>query len=163
MIFLSALPAFAEIVQTTDGRSIELKNDGTYEFIESNNESDSRFVEYKDHYFSHHETKYKQNFVRFMPIFKNISGKTIVGAKFTTKFLNAFGEEIFRFSGELNEQVSPNMTSTYTLFYNFEDNQFIAGEPYDKLLPMVTNKTGNIEVTLDMIAFKGGEIVKISN
>lgn len=76
--------------------------------------------------------------------------------------LNAFGDEMFKFSGESDEQISPGKTSTNTLFYYFEDNQFMSGQPYDKLLPMVTNKSGNIEVSLDMIAFEGGDIIKFS-
>jgi hypothetical protein len=153
----------AEVVQTTDGRSVDLKNDGTYEFVEPIKLSDSAFVEFKDAYFEHNAGEYGQNFVRFMPIFKNVSEKRIVGVKFTAQFLNSFGEEIFTFSGDSDESVSPNEISTHRLFYNFEDNQFISGEAYDKLLPMVTNESGKITVALDMIAFEGGEIVKLSD
>ncbi|MEH6524015.1 hypothetical protein [Sulfitobacter sp.] len=161
-LFILAWPAFAETVQTTDGRTIELKSDGSYEFLESKIVTDATFVEYKDHYFVHHAGEYGQNRVRFMPVFENISGKKIIAAKFTAKFSNAFGDEIFSFSGELNEAIATDKSSTHNLFYYFEDNQFMSGEPYDKLLPMVTNNSGNVEVTLDMIAFEGGEIVKLT-
>ena len=162
-IIAHALPAFSEIVRTTDGRSVELKEDGTYEFIEADELSSGAFVEYKDHYFVRHEGKYNINRVRFMPIFKNVSDKEIVGVKFTARFLNAFGEEIFQFSGNMNEMVSPGETSTHDLFYYFEDNQFTAGQPYDKLLPMVINKTGSIEVSFNTIAFEGGKIIELSD
>jgi len=152
----------AEIVQTTDGRTIDLRDDGTYEFLEANNTSDGDYVEFQNHYFAHHVGEYGQKRVRFMPVYKNVSDKRIVGAKFVARFLNAFGDEIFKFSGELDEPVAPGKASTYNLFYYFEDNQFIPGEAYDKLLPMVTNKTGSIEVEMTMIAFEGGEIVRLS-
>lgn len=155
--------ALAEVVQTTDGRSVDLKDDGTYEFVESVKLSDSDFVEFTDSYFEHKRGEYGQNFIRFMPIFKNISEKRIVGVKFTARFLNSFGEEILSFSGDSDEPISPGKTSTHNLFYNFEDNQFVPAERYDKLLPMVTNKSGSIKITLDMIAFEGGEIVKLSD
>ncbi len=154
----------AEIVQTTDGRTVDLREDGTYEILDTTaGQSDTDFVEFKDHFFERHAGEYGQNRVRFMPIYSNVSEKKIVGAKFEARFLNAFGDEIFSFSGELDEPVSPGKTSTHQLFYYFEDNQFIAGEPYDKLLPMVTNKTGSIEVAMTTIAFEGGEIVKFSD
>ncbi|WP_456386248.1 hypothetical protein [Profundibacter sp.] len=155
-------PAFAEIVQTIDGRSIELKDDGTYEHIETNELSDSAFVEYQDHYFILYEDRVKGRLVRFMPVFKNVSEERITGVKFTARFFNAFKEEVFIFSGNSDEPVSPNKASTYNLFYIFENNPYINGEPYDKLLPLVTNKTGNIEVTIDMIAFEGGKVVTLS-
>ncbi|MEB8388152.1 hypothetical protein OO012_13010 [Rhodobacteraceae bacterium KMM 6894] len=162
VIMAFVLPASAEVVQTIDGRSVDLKDDGTYEFIERIGPSSSDLVEFRKAYFEHHTGQYGQKFVRFMPVYKNISKKRIVGVKFTAQFLNSFGEEIFSFSGVSDEQVPPGKTSTHKLFYNFEDNQFISGEPYDKLMPMVTNKSENISVTLDMIAFEGGEVIKLS-
>ena len=162
-ILVCAFPALAEIVQTTDGRSLNLKDDGTYVFLENDKLSDGTFVEHQNHYFSNHESEYGQKRIRFMPIFKNVTKKKILGVKFTARFLNAFGEEIFKFSGDTDEAVLPGMTSTSNLFYYFEDNQFIPGEPYDKLLAMVTNKSGSVDVVLDSIAFEGGEIVRLSN
>jgi hypothetical protein len=153
----------AEIVQTIDGRTVDLREDGTYEILETAKQSDTDFVEYKDHFFAHHVSEYDRKRVRFMPIYTNVAEKKIVGAKFEARFLNAFGDEIFTFSGELDEPISPGKTSTNKLFYYFEDNQFISGEPYDKLLPMVTNKTGSIEVEMTTIAFEGGEIVKLTD
>ena len=161
--YIFSFPAFAEIVQTNDGRSIELKDDGTFEFIKPDSLSDSEFVEYQTHFFTLHEGEYGEKKVLFMPIYKNVSNKKIIAVKFKTQFFNAFGEEIFAFSGDLNEAVAPNQSSTSSLHYYFEDNQFIPGEPYDKLLPMVTNQSGSVKVTLNMIAFDSGEIVKISN
>ena len=160
--FVLGTSATAEVVTLTDGRAVDLKDDGTYAFIEPASASDSDFVEFKEPFFEHHTGEYSQNYVRFMPVFKNISEKKILGVKFSARFLNPFGDEIVSFSADSDEAVSPGKTSTHNIFYNFEDNPFINGETYDKLLPMVTNKTGSVEVTLDMIAFEGGEIVKLS-
>lgn len=90
-IVVCSFPAFAEIVRTTDGRSIELRDDGTYEFVEAGEQSDSAFVEHQDPYFIHHIGEYEQKRVRFMPIYKNASDRRIIGVKFTARFLNAFG------------------------------------------------------------------------
>lgn len=162
-IAILSAPAAAEIVQTKDGRRVDLRDDGTYEILEASKQSDSDFIEYGNHYFAHHAGEYGQTRVRFMPIYINTSEKMIMGAKFEARFLNAFGDEIFSFSGELDEPVQPGKTSTSNLFYYFEDNQFISGEPYDMLLPMVTNKTGNIEIKMTMMAFEGGEVIKFSD
>lgn len=163
IFLLSSLSAVAEVVQTTDGRSVDLREDGTYEFVEATGPTDRELVEYGDHYFEHHQGEFGQKSVRFMPIYKNVSDRKIVGVKFTARFLNSFGEEIFKFSGDSDEPVASGKKSTANLFYNLEDNPFINGEPYDKLLPMVTNKSGSIKVALDMIAFDDGDIVKLSN
>lgn len=162
LILLSTL-ANAETVQTTDGRTIELNEDGTFAFIERAPLSDSLYVEHQSHYFVHHEAEFGRQRIRFMPVFLNISEKRIMGTKFTALFLSPFGEEVFKFSGETDEVVAPGATSSSNLFYYFEDNQFIGGEPYDKLLTMVRNNSGSIEVTLDKIAFEGGEVVDLSD
>ncbi len=161
-IILSGSSTFAEVVQTSDGRLVDLRDDGTYAFVDAGKQTDSDFVEYREHFFTYHEAKYGRKRIRFMPMYKNIGDKRIVGVKFTAKFLNAFGDVKYVFSGELDEPVSPGKTSTSKMFYYFEDNQFSTGEPYDKLLPMVTNNSGSIEVIMNMVAFEGGDIVKFS-
>ena len=157
-----ALPAMSETVTTVDGRTLELREDGTYSFIETEKMDSAQFVEPLDHYFVHHEGEYGQKRVRFMPKFKNTSDDRIIGVKFTARFLNAFGEEVFKFSGETDEPISPGQITKNQLFYYFEDNQFMGGEPYDKLLSLVTNNSKNIEVSFDMIAFEGGQVVKLA-
>ncbi len=47
------------------------------------------------------------------------------------------------------------------MFYKWEDNQFINGEHYDKLLTSVTNKTGKIQTQIKIIVFEDGELVKL--
>lgn len=160
---MSGTSVHADVVQITDGRSVDLRDDGTYELVDTTRQLDDEFVEYGDHYFERHTDKYRRDTIRFMPIYKNISERRILAVKFTTQFLNSFGEEIFIFSGETEEPVSNGVSSTNNLFYKFEDNKFMNGEPYDKLLPMVLNKSGNIKVVLDMIVFDGGEIIDLSD
>jgi len=162
MIFGLMTPVHAEVVQTTDGRSIDLKDDGTYAFIETLAPNQANYVEFKEPYFQHHVSEYDEKSVRFMPIYENTSGKKIVGLKFKVEFRNAFGEEIASFDGDSDESIAPGQTSTASIFYVFKDNQFIAGQMYDKLLPMVTNMTGSRVVTAQMIAFEDGEIVNLS-
>jgi hypothetical protein len=159
---LCALPALAEVVQLQDGRSVDLKDDGTYAFVETEAPSGDAYVEFQESFFTHHVGEYNQNSIRFMPVFKNVSDKKIVGMKFTATFKNPFGEEVVVFTGDSDEQVRPGTTSTHKLFYVIEDNPFIAGETYDKLLTMVQNDNGSIDLKATMIALDGGEIIDLS-
>ncbi|WP_439143766.1 hypothetical protein [Planktotalea sp.] len=163
LLALFATHANSEIVETVDGRTIDLKADGTFEIVDTKAKRGSSYVEFTEPYFLRHQGEYNQNRIRFMPKFKNTSDKKITGLKFTARFLNAFGDEIFAFSGETDEQVPAGKSTKSTIFYYFEDNQFMGGQPYDKLLPMITNNSANIDIQVDMIAFSDGEIIKLSN
>ena len=98
-----------------------------------------------------------------MPIFANETGKTIVGFRFTATFLSAFGDEVFRFSGESSERIEVGANSTAKTYYFFEDNQFIANEPYDKLKIFRASGTGKIRTTVNAVVFDDGTIVKIGD
>ena len=95
-----------------------------------------------------------------MPMLTNLSDRAIVGVRFTASFRDAFGDEIFTFNGDMNERVAPGQNSTANIFYVFENNPFISGEPYDKLLPMVTGNTGSVVTTITGLALDGGEAIR---
>ena len=151
--------AGAEIVTTSDGRKLELNADGTYRLI---NESNSLKIQMSEQtpFFEPFAGEYGENSVRFMPIFLNSTGKTIVGFKFRSEFKSAFGEEVFAFDGESSEKISADTPSTASTFYFFEDNQFIENEPYDKLKIFESAGTGSISTKVTAVVFEGGEVVK---
>ncbi|MGB3280678.1 MAG: hypothetical protein WBA92_15935 [Pseudorhodobacter sp.] len=149
----------AEVVVTTDGRSIDLKSDGTFAILEKVQEIEVP-VSQQDPYFVYAPGKYGDNKMRFMPIVKNESEKTIVGFKFTSVFTSAFGDEIFSFSGESAERIEPGKTSTADTFYFFEDNQFIPGEPFDTLKIFEASGTGKVSTFVTAVVYSDGEIVK---
>jgi hypothetical protein len=149
----------AETVTTTDGRTITLNDDGTY-LIETSTPSDiDAYVTALKPLFERHVSEYQQKSIRFMPKFASVSTIDILGVRFTSSFRDAFGDEIFSFSGDMSERLAPNANSTANVFYVFEDNQFIGGEPYDKLLAMITGDTGSIVTTVTGLAMDGGEVV----
>lgn len=159
LILLCPAISFAETVTTTDGRTITLNADGTY-VIEANSPSDiDAYVAGLEPYFERHVSQYQQQSIRFMPKFTNVSETAIVGIRFTSSFRDAFGDEIFSFSGDISERIAPNASSTASVFYVFENNQFMGGEPYDKLLPMITGGTGSIVTVVTGLAMAGGEVV----
>lgn len=146
-----------ETVTTTDGRKLTLNPDGTYS-LENARGSAGMPVKVERWLFDHQVTKYNQKSVRFMPVVMNVGTKEIVGFKFTARFSNAFKEEVFTFNGTSEERLRPKATSTTKLFYNFEDNQFIPNETYDKLLPLVLGGTANVNVEITAVVFADGTL-----
>lgn len=151
---------FAEQVQTLDGRTILLNDDGTYEVLPSKISKVDGIIKTTSHYFKRHEGDYGQKSIRFMPIFENISDRKITAVRFTSSFLDPFGDVIFTFSGDSEEIIMPDKRTNPKMFYNFEDNQFINDQPYDKLLSSVVNKTGKIQTNITAVVFENGDILK---
>lgn len=154
-----SLPISAETVTTTDGRIVTLNDDGTY-VIESGKSSEiSEYATLLDPLFVHHVSEYGQKSIRFMPKLKNESESAIVGVRFTSVFRDAFGDEIFQFDGKMEERIASGASSKANVSYAFKDNQFRAGEAYDKLLPMINGNTGKITTQITGLAFDDGQVV----
>lgn len=161
LILTISSAAMAEIVQTKDGRTIELNADGTYRMIEGESSGSILLTERKS-YFEHFAGDYNQNSMRFMPIFLNETGKTVVGFRFVSTFKSAFGDTVFSFNGESSERIAPSGLSTADTFYFFEDNQFIANEPYDNLKIFEAAGTGEISTIVTAVVFDDGSVIKFS-
>ena len=157
---LIAFTANAEVVTTTDGRQIDLKDDGTYAVLASGEPSKKIDVTILKPFFEHFAGEYNQNSMRFMPILRNNTGNTIVGFKFQTEFRSAFDEVVFSFDGESSERVPDGAASTSAAFYYFEDNQFIGDEPYDILKIFETAGTGSTATKITAVVFDDGEVLK---
>ena len=161
VLFLGTMEsAVAEIITATDGRKFELKSDGTYRSLSDDAVSTIKMEESKP-YFLHFAGEYNQNSMRFMPLFKNLTSKTIVGFKFHAVFKSAFGDVVFAFDGESSERVQPDAMSTASTFYFFDDNKFMADEPYDRLQIFEATGTGTISATVTAVVFDDGEVVKL--
>jgi hypothetical protein len=161
IIALFVSNAYAETVKTTDGRTIVLNKDGTYQIVKAKASSDKVILKVESHMFERKTDKYSQKSIRFMPLFTNLSDKNVIAVKFTSQFLDPFGEVVLKINGDSEESIKPRGKSTANLFYIFKDNQFIDGENYDKLLSMVTNGTGSIKTAVTVIVLEGGEIIKL--
>jgi len=150
----------AETVTTTDGRTIILNADGTYVIETGPTPEIDAYLTFHEPFFERHVSQYQQESIRFMPMLTNLSDRAIVGVRFMASFRDAFGDEIFTFNGDMSERIAPGQKSTANVFYVFENNQFIGGEPYDKLLPMVTGNTGSVVTTVTGLALDGGEAIR---
>ncbi len=159
LCFLTTASWADETVTTTDGRTIILKDDGTYEILASAKENWQDYLELEQSFFRRTERDYSQ-VIDFMPNFKNKTDRTIVGIEFIADFKNVFGKSVHKMKGTMEQKIKAAKSSKNRLFYVFKDNQFIDGETYDKLLPLVLEQTGTQEITVSAIVFEGGEIVK---
>lgn len=157
--FISQANAFEEKVTTTDGRIIILKDNGTYKILEAVKANWQDYVQLEKSLFRNIKRDFSQ-VIDYMPNFKNLTSKTIVGIEFTTQFKNVFGKLVQKLNGQMEEQIKAGKSSKNRLFYVFKNNQFIDGETYDKLLPLVTQGTGSLEVSVKTIVFEGGEVMK---
>jgi hypothetical protein len=152
---------YAETVKTVDGRTIVLNKDGTYQVVDIKSSPSKAMIKVQSHLFKHKTDKYSQKSIRFMPLFTNLSDKSIIAIKFTSQVLDPFGDVVLEINGDSEESIKPGKKSTANLFYVFKDNPFIDGENYDKLLSMVTNGTGSIRTNATVIVTEGGEIIKL--
>jgi len=151
---------FSETVTTSDGRIVQLNEDGTYEFV-TEQANDAVDIEVLDPFFTHHSGEYGRNSVRFMPIFRNNEDQAVVGLRFTTEFRSAFGDELFTFSGESGERIPAGRRSTSSVFYFFEDNQFMSNEPYDILQVFLSSGTGTVTTHVTAVVLENGEVVSL--
>ena len=84
--------------------------------------------------------------------------------KFSSTFKDPFGDTIYILNeGKCEQKIKPGKVSNVRLFYYWDDNEYISDQPYDKLLSLVTNKTGTIETKIIAIVFEDGEVIKIDS
>jgi hypothetical protein len=148
--------SYANVVELKDGRKVNLKPDGTYKILNLPENELGSSVTIIGRFLEAHTSEYKQKSIRYMPLFKNSTQKTIIGIKFLVDFKNAFGESILEtpFSGTTEQIIEPGSESNGHIFYKFEDNPFISNQPYDKLLPSVVGDTLKDKVEIKQIIYK---------
>lgn len=159
LVMLSTAATADETITTRDGRVVVLKDNGTYEIQAENKAKWQDYVALEKALFRKTERNYSQ-VIDYMPNFRNVSDKTIIGIEFLTDFRNVFDKSVKKLKGTVEERIAPSKNSKNKLFYAFKDNQFMTGETYDKLLPLVTVKTGKQEVTVTTIVFEDGQVMK---
>lgn len=161
--FVCSIFLFSDQIITFEGKKILLKDDGTYEFLM--NDFKASPVSIESHYFVRASDEFNiTQSIRFMPKFKNESNKSITAIKFSSTFKDPFGDTVYTLNeGKSEQKIKPGKVSNVRLFYYWDDNEFISDQPYDKLLSLVTNKTGTIETKVIAIVFEDGEVIKISS
>jgi hypothetical protein len=99
------------------------------------------------------------SYVAISPVFKNLSGKTIVGLRGRISVQDGFAREVYSFTFRDDDKLPSGRQSRPRGGYSFEDNQFMHDEPYDKLVNLVTAGTARYTATVTEIAFDDGTVL----
>lgn len=94
--------------------------------------------------------------------FQNVSSKTLTGIRFKARLIDSFGRTISEFapSGEYN--VKSGSFTSFTDYWEFEDNEFEEDEPYDNLVDSVSAKTLKSEISVTALSFSDGTTINFS-
>ena len=159
-IYLNATASVAEIVELTDGRLLQLNQNGSYKFINYTNENQSQYIKVLDPKFKiTHETQ-DMRAVRFMPRFENVQAKTILGIKFDATFIDPFGETVFEFSGIHENKLHYKEYTTTQLSFSFLEMHDRSNEPFEKLYPLAALNNPNVIISVNAISFADGKIIE---
>ncbi|NEI74618.1 hypothetical protein GR212_34310 [Rhizobium lusitanum] len=86
--------------------------------------------------------------VILVPTLKNGSKKTVVAIEFNIAISDAFGDKVVDQLARLDIKIAPGKTVESDSIFYWEDNPFISGEIYDKLVGPVS--TGVAKASLDV-------------
>lgn len=94
--------------------------------------------------------------VQLVPTFTNTSKKTVVAIAHTLAITDAFGDKIVDSESKLDIKIPPGKTVESESFYLWEDNQFIQGEPYDRLTGPVSTGTAKATLNVTKVIYSDG-------
>lgn len=101
----------------------------------------------------------KQKLIEYLPRFKNISDRKIVGIRFATEFFNDWGRPVYEMTGKIEQDLKPSKRNSKKEFYSFPDDPSMFDDAYDKLEPRTREKGSKQVVTVTSITFENGEII----
>ncbi|MQX45743.1 hypothetical protein [Sinorhizobium medicae] len=87
----------------------------------------------------------------------------VVGVSHRFRILNAFGEVLHQGADNLDIRVPSGQTASSEIFYIWNNNPFIPGEVYDRLLGAVTNGTYKVEVQVQKAILANGQALQIAS
>jgi len=91
--------------------------------------------------------------------FRNNSKKTLTGLVYETTFLDSFGDVLYKTTMKDQLKILPGKTNKMSSFWYWEDNEFIDGQPYDKLQSAAGAGTIKVKVKIKKAVFEDGTIV----
>ncbi|ANL22349.1 hypothetical protein AMJ96_CH02649 [Rhizobium sp. N113] len=94
--------------------------------------------------------------VELLPTFKNASTKTVVAIAHTITVTDAFGDKIIDGESKLDIKIPPGKTVESNTYYLWEDNEFIQGEPYDRLTGPVSTGTAKATLKVRKVIYSDG-------
>lgn len=96
--------------------------------------------------------------IEALPTFKNDSKKTVVAVEHTLVITDAFGDNVIDSVGKLDVKIPPGETVQSDTFYFWDDNPFIANEPYDKLYGPIGTGVAKTSGVVTKVVFSDGSV-----
>jgi len=97
-----------------------------------------------------------EKIVSYCPIFKNTSGRTIVGIKYSVDFIDSFGDIIVSVNDKkLQERIRPNSTNQCSFISYFKNNS----TEYSQLANGIDNSTIKPKYQVKTIVFEDGNTI----
>lgn len=96
--------------------------------------------------------------IEALPTFKNDAKKPVVAIEHTLVIADAFGEKVIDGSSKLDIKIPPGKTVQSETFYYWEDNQFLPGEPYDRLYGPIGTGMAKATITVTKAIFSDGSV-----
>jgi len=151
-----------EVVISKDGKKILIKDNFTWQYVQSNLGQKVKFAEdaitVNNIWLAEDDKEYDKAIGLYWS-YTNLTDKKIIGVEITTEVVNAFGKVVYSDTHEDEHVIEPNEEETRGHGYIFSDNQFIHDQPYDRFLSMVNNGTAKFNTKISKVIFEDGSIL----
>ncbi len=168
MVLLYSSLLFSQTINATteNGKAVLLKEDGTWKYASPNSSNTEQVkfvnakVELKRVDLTDVYNMQLTNQVRAYFQFENLTSKTLNGIQFTFTFYDSFGDELYSSEAKANIVIKAGQINPMSKYYYWEDNEFIGGEPYDKLQSATSAGTIKTKVVIQRVVFEDGSSVE---
>lgn len=160
----------AELTATIDGtaKKVALHEDGTWEALPEPEvvlidkpTSVSSAVTVFDTTILTKEINYRQA-VALAIRYENHTSKRVTGLLASLVVKNGFGAVLHTATLQEDIAIEPGEKTAGDTYWHWDDNQFIKGEPYDKMWQAVSSNTAKVEVKVIKVVLEDGTILKAS-
>ncbi|MBU0700042.1 hypothetical protein KKE26_01905 [bacterium] len=94
--------------------------------------------------------------------YENHTSKRATGLVASIVVKNGFGNVLYATTLQEDVAIEPGAKTSGDMYWHWDDNQFIKGEPYDKMWQAASSNTAKVEVKILKVIFEDGTILKAS-
>lgn len=94
--------------------------------------------------------------------YENHTSKRVTGLVASLVVKNGFGNILHTATLQEDSAIEPGEKTSGDTYWHWDDNQFINGQPYDKMWQAASNNTAKVEVKILKAVFEDGTILKAS-
>ncbi|MDD2582000.1 MAG: DUF3157 family protein [Desulfuromonadaceae bacterium] len=177
LLVTSSCICFAdEIIELEDGKTIQLNDDKTWQYVEPSlnqknpdpkvkAESPVKNVKYAedavdiwDKSLELGEVSYSKS-VKLYLHYKNNTEKKVVGISTHVSVINPFGQTVLDNTFNDETTLEPMERSRNDTFWHFDENPFIHNLPYNNLWQMAQNGSGKVLTHVVKVVFEDGTVL----